>query len=314
MDVDWWIWAAFIGAVIVLLVLDLTVVHRKPHAVGVREAAVWTTVWIALGVLFGAGIWYFAGPERALEYYTGYLLEKGLSVDNLFVFLVIFGAFAVPKDLQHRVLFWGILGAVIMRGLFIWAGVALVNQFEWVLYIFGAFLIFTGGRLMLGSEAVEHPEQSRAIRWMRRVVPTTSNYRGSKFFVRENGRLFATPLLLVLATVEFTDVIFATDSIPAIFGVTRDPFIIFSSNVLAILGLRAMFFLLADVMGRFHYLHIGLALVLVFIGAKMLVEEFLHVPVLVSLGVVGGVLILSVVASIVTGRQGMPPDERAPDS
>lgn len=282
-----------------LLVLDLTVVHRQPHAVSVKEAAIWTTVWIALGLAFGVGIWHFAGRERALEYFTGYLLEKGLSVDNLFVFLVIFSSFAVPKDLQHRVLFWGILGAVLMRGLFIWAGVALINQFHWIMYLFGAFLLITGVRLLLGSEPAQHPEQSRALRWMRRVIPSTSDYRGSKFMVREGGKVLATPLLFVLVTVEFTDVIFATDSIPAIFGVTRDPFIIFSSNVLAILGLRAMFFLLADIMGRFHYLHVGLALVLVFIGGKMLVEDLVHIPVTVSLGVVVGLLALSVGASLV---------------
>lgn len=299
MAVDFWVWAAFLAGVVVLLVLDLTVVHRQPHAVSVKEAAIWTTVWIALGLAFGVGIWHFAGRERALEYFTGYLLEKGLSVDNLFVFLVIFSSFAVPKDLQHRVLFWGILGAVLMRGLFIWAGVALINQFHWIMYLFGAFLLITGVRLLLGSEPAQHPEQSRALRWMRRVIPSTSDYRGSKFMVREGGKVLATPLLFVLVTVEFTDVIFATDSIPAIFGVTRDPFIIFSSNVLAILGLRAMFFLLADIMGRFHYLHVGLALVLVFIGGKMLVEDLVHIPVTVSLGVVVGLLALSVGASLV---------------
>lgn len=302
------LWAAFIVGVVVLLVLDLTVVHRKPHAVGLREAGIWTTVWIVLAIVFGVGVWYFAGTEKALQYFSGYLLEKGLSVDNLFVFLVIFDAFAVPKKLQHRVLFWGILGAVIMRGLFIGAGVALINQFEWVLYVFGGFLVFTGLRLLFGGEAVDHPEQSRAVRWMRRVVPSTDDYRGEKFLVREGGKLLATPLLLVLLTVEFTDVIFATDSIPAIFGVTRDPFIIFSSNVLAILGLRAMFFLLADMMERFHYLHVGLALVLVFIGVKMLVEDLFHVPVSASLGVIAGVLGLSVAASLLTAKRS---DERS---
>lgn len=301
------LWAAFVAGVIVLLVLDLEVVHRKPHAIDVREAAIWTTVWIVLAILFGVGIWYFAGTHKALEYFSGYLLEKGLSVDNLFVFLVIFDAFAVPKKLQHRVLFWGILGAVVMRGLFIGAGVALVNRFEWVLYVFGGFLVFTGLRLLVGGEAAEHPERSRAVRWMRRVVPTTDGYRGEKFLVREGGKLLATPLLLVLFTIEFTDVIFATDSIPAIFGVTRDPFIIFSSNVLAILGLRAMFFLLADMLERFHYLHVGLALVLVFIGVKMLIEDLFHVPVGASLGVIAGVLVVSVVASLMTTK---PSDDR----
>jgi tellurite resistance protein TerC len=307
MSVPLWIWVAFLAAVAVLLVIDLLVGHRKPHAVETREAAIWTGVWIGLGLAFGVGVWMFAGSGRALEYYTGYLLEKGLSVDNLFVFLVIFGAFAVPKPLQHRVLFWGILGAVLMRGLFIWAGVALIDRFEWVLYIFGAFLVVSGVRLMFKGEVVEHPEQSRPIRWMRRIVPATEGYRGSRFFVRENGRLLATPLLFVLVTVELTDVIFATDSIPAIFGVTRDPFIIFSSNVLAILGLRAMFFLLADIMERFHYLQAGLAVVLVFIGAKMLAEEFVHVPVPVSLAVVCGVLIASIAASMIRTRHEVRP-------
>lgn len=298
MQVHWWVWAGFIAAVTVLLLLDLLIVHRKPHAISMKEAATWTAIWIALAIAFGAGIWFFEGREPAIAYFTGYILEKSLSVDNLFVFLVIFRAFAVPGELQHRVLFWGILGAVVMRGLFIWAGVALIERFEWMMYLFGGFLIFTGFRLLWNSEPVEHPEQSVAIRWMRRVVPSTPNYHGASFLVRDQGKLRATPLLFVLVTVELTDVIFATDSIPAIFGVTRDPFIIFSSNVLAILGLRAMFFLLADFVGRFHYLHIGLALVLIFIGAKMLGEDFVHIPTLVSLGVVTGVLALSVIASL----------------
>lgn len=292
------VWVAFIVGVLVLLVLDLVVVHRKPHAVSLRESAIWSAIWVTLGVAFGAGIWFFAGATPAMEFYTGYLLEKGLSVDNLFVFLIVFSAFSVPKELQHRVLFWGIIGAVVMRGLFIGLGVALINRFEWVLYIFGAFLVFTGLRLMVKSDEEEHPEEGRAVRWLRKLIPTTQGYRGSSFFVRENGRLLATPLFLVLITIELTDVIFATDSIPAIFGVTRDPFIIFSSNVLAILGLRALFFLLADFMERFHYLHIGLALVLTFIGVKMLIEHYVHIPMLASLGGVIGVLLVSVVVSL----------------
>lgn len=297
MQIHWWGWAIFVGVVALLLLADLLVVHRKPHAVSTREAAIWSVVWVSLGLLFGAGIWLFAGAEFGLKFYTGYLLEKALSVDNLFVFIVIFNSFAVPPKQQHRVLFYGILGAVIMRAIFIFAGVALIERFEWVLFVFGALLIITGARLLFKKEAVESPADNRLMRWMRRIIPSTHDYRDGHFWVKENGKWLATPLLFVLLTVEFTDVIFATDSIPAIFGVTRDPFIIFSSNVFAILGLRALYFLLADFMGRFRYLHIGLALVLVFIGGKMLAEDFVHVPIAVSLSVVSGLLILAVVAS-----------------
>jgi tellurite resistance protein TerC len=301
------LWAGFILGVLVLLALDLGVFHRTPAVIGARQAALWSGFWIALAIVFGAGVWVAFGKEPAFEFAAGYLLEKGLSVDNLFVFLVIFKAFAVPRQLQHRVLFWGIVGAVLMRGAFIAAGVALIHRFEWVLYVFGAILIVTGIRLFFENEGPTHPEQSRYVRFLRRVIPCSDGYRGPRFVVREDGRRMATPLLLVLIVVEVTDVIFATDSIPAIFGITRDPFIIFSSNVLAILGLRALFFLLADMMDRFHYLHVGLACVLVLVGVKMLIEKWLQVPVAASLGVVGAALGLSVIASLLTSPPAREP-------
>jgi tellurite resistance protein TerC len=291
-------WLGFTAFVVVLLVLDLTVFHRKAHEVRIREALVWSAIWILLAVGFGVGLYFTSGSDPALEFFTGYLIEKALSVDNLFVFLVIFSTFAVPPALQHRVLFWGILGAMVMRAIFIFAGAALIAQFHWLLYVFGAFLLFTGLKLFLHREIEVHPEQNPLFRWFQRVIPTVSGYRGSHFTVVEGGKRFATPLLLVLLAVEASDIIFAVDSVPAIFGVTEDPFIVYTSNIFAILGLRALFFVLAGAMGRFHYLKIGLSLVLVFIGLKMLLSGLYHVPVAASLAIVAGLLAGSVVASL----------------
>ncbi len=291
-------WLGFTALVLVLLVLDLAVFHRKAHTVRVREALGWTVFWIALAMAFNAFIYVEYGSERALEFLTAYLLEKALSVDNLFVFLILFASFKVPAHLQHRVLFWGILGAMVMRGIFIVAGAALLQNFHWVIYVFGAFLVFTGIKLLLhkGDEDTS-TEPTRIMRWLKRVIPTTSDYRGSHFTVIENGKRMATPLLLVLLAVEASDVVFAVDSVPAVFGVTEDPFIVYTSNIFAILGLRALYFVLASALERFHYLPLGLALVLTFIGAKMLASGVYHVPVTASLGVVAGVLVAAILAS-----------------
>lgn len=301
------LWVGFTLLVLVLLVLDLFVFHRKAHEVRVREAIVWTCVWIGLALLFNVGIYFWFGPERALEFLTGYLIEKALSVDNLFVFLVVFSYFSVPAALQHRVLFWGILGALVMRAVFIVLGAALIHQFHWVTYVFGAFLVLTGIKLLVQREAEVHPERNPALRLFRRLVPAVEGYRGARFFVKESGRLYATPLFMVLVVVEATDLIFAVDSIPAIFAVTTDEFIVYTSNIFAILGLRALYFALAGMLGRFHYLKVGLALVLGFVGAKMLVAGYYKIPIGLSLMAIITLLAGSVVASLLRPVTKPPP-------
>jgi tellurite resistance protein TerC len=292
------LWIGFTVFVLAMLALDLGVFHRKEHAVSPREALVWTLVWVGLALVFNAGVYYWFGTERALQFLTGYLIEKALSVDNLFVFLVLFTYFAVPAGLQHRVLFWGILGALVMRAGFILAGAALIQQFHWVMYLFGAFLVVTGIKLLAHNEEEVHPERNPVLRLFRRLVPAVSDYRGTRFVVKEAGRWYATPLLMVLVVVEATDIVFAIDSIPAIFAITDDPFIIFTSNIFAILGLRALYFLLAGMLGRFYYLKIGLGLVLAFVGAKMLLADLYKIPVAASLAVVATLLGGSIVASL----------------
>ncbi|MEW5875331.1 MAG: TerC family protein [Candidatus Zixiibacteriota bacterium] len=296
-DVTLGFWIGFLGLILTLLILDLTVFHRKPHEVKTKEAFYWVCFWVGLAIAFNVFVYFEFGTKRALEFTTGYLIEEALSVDNVFVFLVIFQYFSVPKMYQHRVLFFGILGAIILRGVFILAGAALISRFNWILYIFGAFLFLTGIKLVIQKGAEVHPERNPALRFLRRLVPMTNDYHGSKFFIRHAGRLYATPLLAVLVVVEATDVVFAVDSIPAIFGITHDPFIIYTSNIFAILGLRALFMLLAGIMDKFHYLKYGLGLVLVFIGIKMLIAGWYHVPIGLSLGVVatllGGSVLLS---------------------
>ena len=292
------IWLAFGTFVALMLALDLGVFHRKPHAIRPREALIWTGMWVTLALLFGAGVYHFAGPEAGLQFFTGYVIEEALSVDNIFVFIVIFRAFAVPAELQHRVLFWGVLGAVVLRGVFIVLGAALLERFHFLLYVFGAFLLFTGFKLLLHREQQVDPERNPLLRWFRRWVPSIGEYRGTHFMVVENGKRFATPLLLVLVAVEATDVMFAADSIPAIFAVTRDPFIVFTSNIFAIFGLRSLYFALAGMMDAFRYLKVGLALVLLFVGAKMTLSGVLTVPILVSLGVIVLILAGSVVVSL----------------
>jgi tellurite resistance protein TerC len=296
-----WLWVAFSIFVLGMLALDLGVFHRKAHEVKVKEALTWSVVWVALALLFNLGIYWKFGSTPALQFLTGYLIEKALSVDNLFVFLVIFSYFSVPKAYQHRVLFWGILGALVFRAVFIALGAVLIAKFHWIMYLFGAILIVTGIRLMLKTEE-EHPERNPLFRLFTRFVPATSDYRGTKLLVREGGRWFATPLLLVLIAVESTDIVFAVDSIPAIFAITSDPFIVFTSNIFAILGLRALYFLLADVISRFAYLKYGLAAVLVFVGIKMLIVEFYKIPIVLSLGVVVVLLTGAAVYSVIKTR------------
>jgi len=281
-----------------MLALDLGVFHRRPHAVSFREAALWTAVWVTLAVAFNVGVYVWRGPQPALEFLTGYILEESLSMDNVFVFAVIFRFAAVPAQYQHRVLFWGILGALIMRAAFIAAGVALIARFHWVLYVFGIFLVITGAKLLREKGHEVHPDRNPLWRLARRLFPVTENYEGAAFFVRRRSGLLATPLFLVLVMVETTDIVFATDSIPAIFAVTQDPFIVYTSNVFAIMGLRSLYFFLAGAIGRFRYLRVGLSFVLMFVGVKMLVAHYYKLPVLASLAVISCVLAVAILASL----------------
>jgi len=269
----------------------------------VREASIWSAVWIGLALLFNLGIWHYLGPQKGVEFLTGYLIEKSLSVDNIFVFALIFGYFAVPQEYQHRVLFWGILGALVMRAIFIAAGAALLASFHWIIYVFGAFLIVTGIKMVLTPAKGLEPEKNPVVRLVRRLFPVSDRYHGQRFFVRDRGILTATPLFVVLALVETTDLIFAVDSIPAIFAVTSDPFIVYTSNVFAILGLRSLYFLLAGVMSKFEYLKLGLAAILVFVGTKMAIIDLYKIPSTVSLGVVAAILAVAVVASLARARR-----------
>ncbi|PYT81911.1 MAG: hypothetical protein DMG40_08080 [Acidobacteria bacterium] len=290
-------WIVFNAFILLAIVLDLRVFHRHPHKVGLREAAIVSFCWIAISVLFGLGVFYFHGKQPALEFFTGYLIEKALSVDNLFLFLVIFRAFAVEDLLQHRLLEWGVLGALVMRGVMIGVGAELIEHFSWALYVLGAFLVYAGIRLFFKKEEA-HPEKGRIVGFANRHLRVMREYQDDKFFVRKGGRIFATPLLVVLMVIELTDVTLAVDSIPAVFGITRDPFIVYTSNVLAILGLRALYFLLAGIIDRVRFLDEGLAVVLVFIGGKMIGEPRVRIPVDTSLLVVGGVLLVALLASV----------------
>ncbi len=291
------LWIAFNVFVLGMLALDLGIFHRKAHAVSIKEASIWSVVWIGLAMAFNLGIYFAWGQEKALEFLTGYVIEKSLSVDNLFVFLMIFQYFNTPSQYQHRVLFWGILGALILRAIFIAAGAALLSNFHWMIYVFGAFLVVTGIKMYLqGDEKIE-PEKNPVVRLFERWVPIIKQYDGQKFFLRRDGKTHATLLMLVLIVVETTDVIFAVDSIPAIFAITQDPFIVYTSNVFAILGLRALYFMLAGVLEMFVYLKIGLSAVLCFVGTKMMLVDIYKVPIGVSLAVIGGVLLLSIIAS-----------------
>jgi tellurite resistance protein TerC len=292
------LWIAFNLFVLGMLALDLGIFHRKAHAVSIKEASIWSAVWILLALAFNLGIYFVWGQDKALEFLTGYVIEKSLIVDNLFVFLMIFQYFATPAIYQHRILFWGIVGALVMRAIFIATGAALLENFHWMIYVFGAFLIVTGIKMLLQGDEKLEPDKNPVLRLFQRWVPITNEYQGQRFFVRKEGKIHATLLMLVLIVVETTDVIFAVDSIPAIFAITTDPFIVYTSNVFAILGLRALYFMLAGVMQMFVYLKVGLSFVLCFVGAKMLVVDFYKIPIGISLGVVAGILILSVAVSL----------------
>jgi tellurite resistance protein TerC len=295
------LWVGFNLFVLVALAFDLGVFHRNPHKITIREAFIASALWIGLAIAFGYGVWRWYGEQRGLEYFTGYVIEKALSVDNLFVFLVIFRTFHVDDRVQHRVLAWGILGALIMRGLLITVGAVLVARFHWILAAFGIFLVYTGLRMLSRREKAVHYEQNPIFRFASKHLRLTKEYHGSRFFVRQNGQLFGTPLVLVLLIIELTDVAFAVDSIPAIFGITRDPFVVYTSNVFAILGLRALYFLLVGLLDYFRYLGIGLALILIFIGVKLIAEPWVHISVSYSLGVVGMLLLLTIVLSLWAG-------------
>lgn len=292
------LWIGFSIVVLVLLLLDLGVFHREAREVSRKEAGVWCVVWIGLSLVFNACVYFTRGYEPALEFLAGYLIEKALSVDNIFVFLLIFSYFSVPLAYQHRILFWGILGAVIMRGIFIAVGATLLHHFHWVMYLFGAFLIFTGIRMALSEETQNDPEDNPVIRCLRRFIPVTEKYDGQHFFVRRDNKWVATPLFVVLVSVESTDVIFAVDSIPAIFAVTRDPFIVYTSNICAILGLRALYFLVAGVLDLFVYLKYGLGIILSFVGCKMALIDVYKIPISYSLGTIALILMVTIVASI----------------
>lgn len=297
-------WVLFNVGIIGLLALDLGVFHKKSHSVGIKEALGWSAAWITLALLFNGGLWFMEGKVVALEFLAGYLIEKSLSVDNLFVILLIFSYFRVPSAYQHKILFWGILGALIMRGILIIVGSALLAQFHWIIYIFGAFLVFTGIRMFFQDDDPDiHPDKNIFVRLFKKMYPVTHEYHGDKFFIVQNGVKFATPLIIVLIVVEVTDLIFAVDSIPAIFAVTRDPFIVYTSNVFAILGLRSLYFALAGIMDMFHYLKYGLAIVLGFVGTKMLLSELYPIPIGIALAVIGGILLISVVLSLVYAKE-----------
>jgi tellurite resistance protein TerC len=296
------LWAGFIAFVLAMLALDLGVFHKRPHEITIREAGIWSAVWVALALVFNAIVYARFGSERALEFTTGYVIEKALSVDNIFVFVVVFGTFGIPGIYQHRVLFWGVLGALVMRAAFIFAGGAFLQRFHWAIYVFGGVLVVTGIKLLVQREVEAHPEKNPVVRLFQRFFPVTHELRGPKFFVIENGKRYATPLLLGLVAVEVTDLIFAVDSIPAIFAITTDPFIVFTSNIFAILGLRSLYFLLAGIITKFAYLKVGLSFVLVFVGAKMLLMDFYKIPILASLGIIAGLLGGSIVISLVKTR------------
>ncbi|HLZ11363.1 MAG TPA: TerC family protein [Candidatus Acidoferrum sp.] len=291
-------WIEFNLFVLLAVALDLFLFHRRPHKIGLREAVAWSGVWIGSAALFALAIYHFYGTQPALEFSTGYLIEKSLSVDNLFVFLVLFRTFGVAPEYQHRVLAWGILGALVMRGLMIWTGTELIARFAWILYAFGGFLILAGAHMMFSGKTGTHPEKNWLVRFLAAHLRMTKGFSGERFFVRERGQLFATPLFLVLLVVEVTDVTFAVDSVPAVFGITRDPFIVYTSNVFAILGLRTLYFLLAGVLDRLTYIKFGLAAVLVFVGTKMVAERWVHLSVAGSLGIVMGILTVATIASL----------------
>lgn len=311
MDVPFWAWAAVLAVIVVMLAVDLFA-HRTAHVVSVREAALWSALWVGLGLGFGAVVWWVYGPQAGGEYYAGYLIEKSLAVDNVFVFALIFTYFAVPREYQHRVLFYGVLGALVFRAIFIAGGAVLIENFAWILYVFGAFLVYTGWKMFRHRDDQLDPSRNPVLRWVRKRVPSTDEYHGQKFWVRSAGRWVATPLFFVLVMVETTDIVFAVDSIPAIFAVTQEPFLVFTSNAFAILGLRAMYFLLADLMHRFVFLKAGLAVILVFVGIKMLLLDVWKVPIWLSLTVIAASIAVAVAASLRATRERPAATDPAP--
>ncbi len=296
-------WIAFLAFIIVLLALDLGVFHREAHEVSRKEALIWSAIWVGMALLFNAGVFWFMGTQAGIEWLTGYLVEKSLAIDNVFVFLMIFSAFAVPAMYQHRVLFWGVVGALVMRAILIAFAGVLLSSFHWIIYVFGAFLIFTGYKFLRGGHEAPSLESNRLVRLVRRYYPVTEGYEGQKFFVKRNGILYVTPLLLVLILVETTDLVFAVDSIPAIYAITSDPFIVFTSNIMAILGLRALYFVLAGYLAGLRYLKPGLAAILIFVGSKMLLVDIYKIPPLLSLGVIVAMLAVAIAASVVAQRR-----------
>lgn len=297
------LWISFNAFILLMLALDLGVFQRKIHAVTVKEALIWSAVWIVLALAFNVFVYYDFGKQKALEFLTGYILEKSLSVDNIFVFVLLFSYFKVPSQYQHKVLFWGVLGALILRAILIAVGALMIAKFHWIIYVFGAFLVFTGFRMAKQNDEDIHPEDNFLIRFFKKIFPVTNDYHGEKFFVKLDGKKFATPLFIVLLAIEFTDLVFAFDSIPAIFAVTSDPFIVYTSNIFAILGLRSLYFALAGVIHKFHFLKIGLSMILIFIGMKMLIMDIYKIPTTYSLGVIAIVLTASVVLSILKPKQ-----------
>lgn len=300
-------WVGFNAFVVLALVFDLFVLHRKAHAVTVKEATIQSAGWIALSVAFNVLVYLWKGPQAGMEFLTCYLVEYSLSIDNIFVFIMIFSYFKVHPMYQHRVLFWGILGAIVMRGIFIVAGSALLEQFEWLIYIFGGFLVFTGVRMGTQKEMEVDPDANPVLKVVRKVMPVTDQYEGQRFFAKRAGRLFVTPLFLVLLLVESTDLVFAMDSIPAVLSISKDSFIVYTSNIFAILGLRSLYFMLSGAAGRFRFLKYGLAVVLTFVGIKMMIAHFVHIPIIVSLLVVFGVLLVSMAASVAIPEKVAPP-------
>lgn len=298
-----WLWLGFNLFVLAMLALDLFVFNKEAHQIRLREAAVWSAVWISLAMVFNVGLYFYFDTEVALDFLAGYLIEKSLSVDNLFVFLLVLGHFKVQPSDQHRVLFYGVVGALVMRVVFILAGTALITRFHWMMYVFGGFLVVTAAKMLFSKNEEANMEESRMLSLVRRLIPMTQDYRGHQFFVRENGKLLATPLFAVLVVIEMSDVVFAIDSIPAIFGVTTDPFIVYTSNIFAILGLRALYFLLVGVLGMFVYLKYGLAVILAFIGVKMLIVDYFHVPIHWSLLTIVSILAVTVTASLIASRR-----------
>ncbi|MBJ6117647.1 TerC family protein [Pontibacter sp. BT310] len=303
MEVNATFWIGFNVFVLLMLALDLGVFNRKAHVVSVKEALTWSGVWISLALTFNGLIYYWFGEAKAVEFLTGYLIEKSLSIDNIFVFVLVFGYFKIPAIYQHKILFWGILGALVMRIIFIFAGVALIQKFHWSVYIFGVFLIYTGYKMFTEKGAAIDPENNPVIKFFRRIMPVTNQLHGDKFFVMQDGKRFATPLFLVLILIEATDLIFAVDSIPAILAITQDQFIVYTSNVFAILGLRSLYFALAHVVDRFVYLSYGLAIILVFVGLKMVMVDIYKIPTFISLLVIALILITSIVLSFIKTRK-----------